>query len=144
MQLKENLTMKKSFIIFVSFMALFVWLMPAFVSAQQEGVEKLRQLMENTTPEQRAHFQDRWMKKDLNLSRDQAAKVGKINLRTAKQMQSIYQTNEGRFRKFRQIMSARDAKDSELQNVLTGAQFSKYQAKKEEMWQKMHNMHKMK
>jgi hypothetical protein len=136
--------MKKSFIIFVSFMALFVWLMPAFVSAQQEGVEKLRQLMENTTPEQRARFQDHWMKKDLNLSIDQAAKVAKINLRTARQMQSIYGTHEGKLRKFRQIMRARDAKDSELQNVLTGAQFSKYQAKKEEMWQKMHNMHNMK
>jgi hypothetical protein len=136
--------MKKSFIILVSFMALFVWLMPAFVSAQQDKVEKLRQLMENTTPEQRAHFQDRWMKKDLNLSNDQAAKVGKINLRTAKRMQSIYGAQEGRFRKFRQLMMARDAKDSELQNVLTGAQFSKYQAKKEEMWQKMHKMRKMK
>ena len=136
--------MKKSFIIFVSFMALFVWLIPAFVSAQQEGVEELRQLMENTTPEQRAHFQDHWMKKDLNLSNDQAAKVGKINLRTAKRMQSIYEAREGRFRKFRQLMMARDAKDSELQNVLTGAQFSKYQAKKEEMWQKMHKMRKMK
>ena len=136
--------MNKSFIIFVSFMALFVWLIPAFVSAQQEGVEELRQLMENTTPEQRAHFQDRWMKKDLNLSSDQAAKVGKINLRTAKRMQSIYETHEGKFRKFRQLMRARDAKDSELQNVLTGAQFSKYQAKKEEMWQKMHAMRKMK
>ena len=135
--------MKKSSIIFVSFMALFVWSMPAFVSAQQEGVEKLRQLMENTTPQQRAHYQDRWMKKTLNLTKDQAVKVGKINLRAAKQMQSIYETQEGRFRKFRQIMRARDEKDNELQNVLTGAQFSKYQAKKEEMWQKMHKMRKM-
>ena len=132
--------MKKFSAIFVCFVVLLFWLMPVSVSAQQEGVEKLRQLMENTTPEQRAHFQDRWMKKDLNLSSDQAAKVGKINLRTAKRMQSIYETHEGKFREFRQLMRARDAKDSELQNVLTGAQFSKYQAKKEEMWQKMHTM----
>jgi adenylate cyclase class IV len=84
------------------------------------------------------------MKKALDLSNVQVAKVGKINLRTAKQMQSIYETPEGRFRKFRQLMRARDAKDSELRNVLTGAQCSKYQAKKEEMWQKMHTMRKMK
>jgi hypothetical protein len=136
--------MKKFSAFFVCFAVLLLWLMPVSVSAQQEGVEELRQLMENTTPEQRAQFQDRWMKKALDLSNDQVAKVGKINLRTAKQMQSIYETPEGRFRKFRQLMRARDAKDSELRNVLTGAQCSKYQAKKEEMWQKMHTMRKMK
>ncbi len=80
------------------------------------------------------------MKRDLKLSNYQATKVSQINLNSAKQMQSIFDSTEAKFRKFRQVMSARNEKDTELQNVLTGAQFSMYRDKKEEMWQKLQKM----
>ena len=115
-------------------------LLSGVVFAQQEGVEKLRLLMQNTTPEQRAHFEDRWMKKDLNLSGDQVAKVEKINLNSAHRMQSIFNSGEGRLRMFRDVMKARDDKDEELRNVMTGDQFAKFKSKQDEMWQKMHKM----
>jgi hypothetical protein len=136
--------MKKLGIIFISLVVLLCWLTPAIVSAQSDQAGKLRLLMRNTTPTQRAHFEDMWMKRDLRLNRSQAAKVGQINLRTANRMQSIFDSTGGKFRKFRQVMRARDAKDMELRNVLTGKQFSMYKAKKEEMWQKMQTMRKMK
>ncbi len=132
--------MKKLGIAFVSFVVLFVWLTPLSASAQQQKAEKLRQLMERTTPQQRAHFEDRWMKRDLNLSSDQAARVADINLRTAQRMQSIYSSDGGKFRMFREIMRARDEKDAELQGVLTNQQFAKFKSRKEKMWQRMHQM----
>ncbi len=132
--------MKRFSIIFITLAALLVWLTPAIVCAQSGEVENLRKLMQNTTPVQRARFEDMWMKKQLRLSSAQESKVRHINLRTAKKMQSIFDSDNGRFRKFRQIMRARDEKDSELQYVLTGKQFSRYTALKEKMWQKMYHM----
>ena len=82
------------------------------------------------------------MKKELNLSNDQAAKVGVINLRTARKMQSVFDSDGGKFRKLREVRRAGDEKDNELQNALTGEQFSKYQEKKEEMREKMQQMKK--
>ncbi len=132
--------MKKISITVVSLVVVLGCLLSVDVFAQQEGPEKLRMLMENTTPEQRAHFEDQWMKKDLNLSSDQAAKVEQINLGSAKRMQSIFNSGGGRFRMFRDIMQARDEKDEELRQVLTGNQFARFKTKKEEMWQKMHSL----
>ncbi len=132
--------MKKFSIIFVTFVVVLGWLTPVLVSAQDSDAGKLKILMENTTPQQRAHFEDMWMKKDLKLSNYQATKVSQINLNSAKRMQSIFDSTEGKFRKFRQVMSARDKKDTELKDVLTGAQFSMYKDKKEEMWQKLQKM----
>ena len=114
--------------------------MPVVVFSQQEGVEKLRMLMQNTTPDQRAHFENQWMKKDLRLNSDQASKVGKINLSSARRMQSIFDSSGGRLRMFRDLMRARDEKDAQLRSVLTGDQFTRYKSKKEEMWQKLHRM----
>lgn len=132
--------MKKFGTFFIFFMAFLVWLAPALTSAGEETAEKLRLLMENTTPEQRARFQDHWMQNDLHLSQVQAAKISKINLQTAERMQSIYNSHDGRFRKFREIMRAREEKDNQLRAVLTRDQLAKYQAKREEMWEKMHKI----
>jgi hypothetical protein len=136
--------MKKFAIIFISLVVFLGWLSPAIVSALPGQAEKLRVLMQNTTPAQRAHFEDMWMKRELKLSRNQAVKVSQINLRSANRMQSIFDSTGGKLRMFRQVMKARDAKDMELRNVLTGKQFSMYKTKKEEMWQKMQTMRKMK
>jgi hypothetical protein len=132
--------MKKFGIFFIFFIVFLVWLTPAITSAGEETAEKLRLLMENTTPEQRARFEDRWMQRDLHLSQEQAAKISKINLQTAERMQSIYNSNDRRFRKFRKIMTAREEKDNELRTVLTKDQLAKYQMKKDEMWEKMHRI----
>jgi hypothetical protein len=132
--------MKKFGTFFVFFMVFLVWLTPALTSAEEETIEKLRLLMENTTPEQRARFEDHWMQKDLHLSQGQAAQISKINLQAAERMQSIFNSHDGRFLKFQEIMRAREEKDNQLRTVLTNDQLAKYQAKKEEMWEKMHKM----
>ncbi len=48
--------MKKFSIIFVTFVVVLGWLTPVLVSAQAGETGKLKILMENTTPQQRAHF----------------------------------------------------------------------------------------
>ena len=140
--MKEGQTMKKLPVTLASILVVLGCLLPMVVSAQQQGAERLRVLMENTTPEQRAHFEDQWMKKDLNLSTDQSARVGQINLGSAQRMQSIFNSGEGRFRMFRDVMQARDDKDEELRQVLTDDQFARYKDKKEAMWQKIHSLKK--
>ena len=132
--------MKKKSGIVILLVVLLGCLFSVGVFAQQEGPEKLRILMQTTTPEQRAQFEDHWMKKDLNLSSNQAAKVRQINLSSAQRMQSIFDSGGGRLRMFRDVMKARDDKDKELRKVLTAVQFTKYKSKKEKMWQKIHSL----
>lgn len=132
--------MRKFGTIAVSLVVLLVWLTPVFAAAQQEQGEKFRHLMEHTTPAQRARFEDRWMEKNLQLSHDQAAKVEEINLSAAEQTQSIYDSQQGKLRKGREIKRVQEEKERQLERVLTEEQFAKYQAKKEEMRQKMHEM----
>lgn len=132
--------MRKFGIISVSHVALLAWLTPVLASEQQKGLERWGQLMEKTTPVQRARFESRWMEKNLNLSHKQAVKVGKIDLRSAEQIQSIYDSQDNKLQKAREIMRVREAKDRQLERVLTEGQFGEYQAKKQEVAQKMHEM----
>ncbi len=129
--------MKKIMLLFAAMAYLLMVLAPVSVMAQGDAAEKLQRLMENTTPQQRAELEDRWMKKELNLSADQAGKVHDINLQSAEKVQTVYDSDEHKFRKFREIKKIGDEKDGELQQVLSGEQYSAYQAKKEEMREKM-------
>lgn len=133
--------MKNILLAFAGIALFLVFLAPMAGHAQGDE-EKLKQLMENTTPQQRADLEDVWMKKNLNLSPVQMEKVHAINLQTAERMQEVYNSDEGKFRKMREVMSVRDSKDQQLQGVMTGEQYSKYQEKKEEMQEKMQEMKK--
>lgn len=127
--------------ILMCFVAFFLTLPLLPASAQQGKAAKLRMLMERTTPEQRARFQDLWMKRSLKLTSHQAARVAVINLRTARRMQSIYNSDGGRLRMYVKMMRTRHEKEAELRGVLTRGQFARYEAKKEAMRQKMRHMH---
>lgn len=119
---------------------LFVWLAPTAASAWSERSERLDRLMRHSTPEQRAHFEDHWMRRSLHLSRFQADRVREINRRSAERVQSIYDSRMDRFRRFRGIMRVRAARERELRRVLTGDQFARYQREKYEMRERMYHM----
>ncbi|HZO09312.1 MAG TPA: hypothetical protein VFC77_08035 [Myxococcota bacterium] len=88
-----------------------------------------------STPAQRAAVQTEFMKTRLALGAEQVPKVEAINLKYAQQMQPILQGSEGPLMKLGAARRVDQAKDAELQGVLTPDQFQKYLAAKEEMRQ---------
>lgn len=108
-------------------------LVPLLSPAQESRAAPFKDLMENTTPEERATIQTRKMTETLHLNPAQTEAVAKINVHYAKKMQQTYNSNEGRLRKFRVMRRFRDAKESELRSVLTEDQFDKYLARRAEM-----------
>jgi hypothetical protein len=95
------------------------------------------QKLAGTTPAQRAGVQTELMKSRLGLSEAEAAKIASINLKYAEQMQPILQGSEGPMMKMGAARRVDQAKDAELQGVLSPEQYQKYLASKQEMRQKM-------
>lgn len=93
--------------------------------------------LRNTTPAQRAKLQTAFMKMKLNLAPEQMKEVMNINLKYAQKMDPIMKGNEGKLRKAAQARAIDEAKDNELQGVLSGEQYQSYMASKEEMRQRM-------
>ncbi|GAB4016417.1 hypothetical protein [Spirosoma koreense] len=89
------------------------------------------------TPEERATRQTARMKEVLNLSADQETSVADINLKYAKQMQSVLETGGRNLKTARAAKSLMKSKDTDLQKVLNKEQFGKYQDVKEEMINQM-------
>jgi hypothetical protein len=116
--------------IFTASIAITMVLCSSAVFAQ---MEELR----NTTPVQRAKLQTAFMKKRLDLSKQQIPQVMNINLKYAKQMDPLIKGNEGKLKKTRQIMALGQAKDNELTKVLSPGQYEAYLASKEQMRQAM-------
>ena len=85
------------------------------------------------TPEERASKLTAKMKEKLNLSGDQESSVAEINLKYAKQNQSLVETGGRNLRTARQVQSVMKQKDAELKKVLNNDQYQQYQAIKEEM-----------
>ena len=85
------------------------------------------------TPEERATRQTTRMKEELKLSADQENSVADINLKYAKQVQSIIETGGRNLKTARAAKSVMKSKDKELKEVLNKDQFSQYQTIKEEM-----------
>jgi len=98
-------------------------------SAQGEGLEKLA----GTTPQQRAGIQTMFLKSKLGLSAEQAQKLEAINLKYAQQMQPIIESSERPLMKMGELRRVQEAKDAEMQQLLSPEQYSKYLAAKEEM-----------
>jgi hypothetical protein len=96
-------------------------------------MEELR----NTTPIQRAKLQTAFMKMKLKLAPEQMKTVMGINLKYAQKMDPIIKGNGGKLRKATQASAIDEAKDNELQTVLSGEQYQAYMASKEEMRQRM-------
>ncbi|QIP14987.1 hypothetical protein G8759_21350 [Spirosoma aureum] len=89
------------------------------------------------TPEERATRQTTRMKEALNLSAEQETSVADINLKYAKQMQSLLETGGRNLKTARTAKSSMKSKDNELKEVLTKDQFNKYLTLKEDMMSQM-------
>ncbi|GAB3921025.1 hypothetical protein [Larkinella terrae] len=85
------------------------------------------------TPEERAAKLTARMKEKLNLTADQETPVAEINLKYARQNQSLMETGGRNLRTARQVQSSMKEKDKELKKVLTADQYKQYQTVKEEM-----------
>lgn len=86
-----------------------------------------------STPEDRAKRQTEWMKSELTLDSAIESKVYYINLRYAKDNQSIINSGEGKLSKIKRAKANSTAKDNELKSILSNEQYEKYHLKKEEI-----------
>jgi Spy/CpxP family protein refolding chaperone len=93
--------------------------------------------LKNTTPEERAKELTSLMQKELGLTPDQLSKMEALNLKYAKEMEPILKGSEGPFKAMRQAREINQAKEAELQQLLTPEQFEKYQAQRAEMREKL-------
>jgi Spy/CpxP family protein refolding chaperone len=104
----------------------------ALASGARAQLSQLGEL-KNTTPEERAAELTGLMKKELGLTPEQASKVEALNLKYAKEMEPILKGSDGPFKKMRRAREINEAKEAELQQLLTPEQLTKYQAAKGEM-----------
>lgn len=78
-----------------------------------------------------------WMKTNLALTAAQEPVVQEINLRYAGKMDELQQSTATRRQKLETLKANDAAKDAELKKVLTAGQFTTYEAKKDELTQKV-------
>ena len=93
--------------------------------------------LKDTTPPERAKAQTAMMKGKLGLTDAEAAKVGPINLKYAEKMEPIIKGSEGPLMKMKAVRAVEEGKEAELKGVLTADQFTKFEANKEEMMEKL-------
>lgn len=96
------------------------------------------------TPEERAAKLTARMKEKLNLSAYQEAPIAEINLKYARQNQSLLETGGRNLRTARQVQNSMKEKDNELKKVLNAGQYKHYQTIKEEMKEEMKERRKQK
>jgi hypothetical protein len=93
--------------------------------------------LKDTTPAERAKAQTAMMKTKLGLSEAETAKVGTINMKYAERMEPIIKGSEGPFKRMEAARTVEQAKEAELKSVLTPDQFTKFEAGKQEMMEKL-------
>lgn len=103
-------------------------LAPSITQAQERA-----ELLKNSTPEERAGIQTKWMQRALSLDDKAAASVAAINLKYAQDNQSLIGSTEPRIEKAMTFRRNSKAKDDELKAVLTPEQYTLYAEKKSEM-----------
>ncbi len=101
-------------------------LVPALATAQMEEFK-------NSTPEERATLQTELMKTALTLDEKAGTAVSEINLKYAKETQTLMDSSSPRLEKLMTFRKNSDAKDAEIKALLTPEQYSLYQQKKSEM-----------
>jgi hypothetical protein len=100
--------------------------LPAVALAQMDQIK-------NSTPEQRAEMQDKWMKSNLSLDAKTSESLAAINLKYAKETQALVESPSPNFKKLMTFRSNSKAKDAEIKADLTPEQYSLYEQKKSEM-----------
>ena len=113
-------------------LVLATFILPLNSYSQDQG-KRLRGHFKNTTPEERADFQTSRMKTLLNLSDEQTAKVGEINLKYAKENQDVFDSDVTREEKKNKMREIYEQRQNELKTVLSKEQYEKYQSEKKEM-----------
>ena len=86
---------------------------------------------------ERAMKQTNWMKSNLKLTDDQAAKVQDINLKYANKMDELHASTATKQEKMASMKTDDAAKDAEIKAVLNDSQYKSYLQKKEEMKKEM-------
>ena len=89
--------------------------------------------LKNSTPEQRAEMQTKWMTSNLALDAKAGASVSAINLKYAKETQALVSSDSPKFQKLQSFRKNLKAKDAELKSVFTPEQYTLYEQKKSEM-----------
>ena len=99
--------------------------------------DRLGELMNDTTPEERAQMQTNNMKKTLSLTEDQVDEVSEINLNYARKIQNAYNTSGSKLKRLRKMKALGEEKDGVLKKVLTPTQYTTYRENKEEMKERL-------
>ena len=89
--------------------------------------------LKNSTLEQRAEMQTKWMTSNLALDAKAGASVSAINLKYAKETQALVNSDSPKFQKLQSFRKNSQAKDAELKSVFTPEQYTLYEQKKSEM-----------
>lgn len=98
---------------------------------------KAQQGWTTLTPEQRAKKLTGWMKDNLHLSQDQVPQVQQINLKYAQMQEDLKNASGSRSERMKQAAANDQAKDLELQQVMSQDQFTAYQKKKQTLQQQL-------
>ena len=93
----------------------------------------MKKIMENTTPAERADIQTNLMVATLSLSDEQAVQIRAVNLKYAKKVREIYNSQGSKFKKFRKMRKLGNDKDKELKTILSNEQYEKYKKIKKEI-----------
>ena len=104
--------------------------------ADQSTTKPRREQRAALTPEQRAERQTRHLTRQLSLTRDQQTAVAAINLKYAKQVQTLRGEGERSDNKRKQLGDLMRSKDGELKQVFTEAQYKQYTALRAEVREK--------
>lgn len=113
-------------LIFTFFLAAFTFIQASAQTTPSADRASRREKMAASTPEQRAQRQTAQMKKQLSLSADQETAVASINLKYARQAQTLMDggnRDRGAMKQARTMMAG---KDDELKKVLNDDQYKKY------------------
>lgn len=98
----------------------------ALPGAMAQDKEQMKEMLKNSTPQQRADMQTKLMQQELSLTDAQYTGVSKLNLEYANKMQVIINSDEGRIGKARKAKSLMGEKEKKLKGILTDEQFEKY------------------
>ncbi|MEZ5570916.1 MAG: hypothetical protein R3E64_02745 [Halioglobus sp.] len=82
--------------------------------------------LKNTTPEERAAVLTQKMTKSLSLDEKTSTEVSVINLKYAKETQTLMESNGPQLQKLMTFRKNSEAKDAELKAILTPEQYSEY------------------
>lgn len=92
-----------------------------------------RSELKDTTPEQRAEVQTKFMTSQLGLNGEMATKISQINLEYAKKADPLIKGPEGDLKLLKEMHALLQSKDDALKGVLSEDQFEKYQSFKKQM-----------